>query len=112
MVTTALKGRDVIFVNLPRAPNPAHWGKLCRNFVSMPINQLCAQHADRLSAAGFRAAVLGTAIAYSLTKVPWKGAKYALPDHSCHHDDSVAGHPNSMFATWAAFGSCQHLLCR
>ena len=80
MVTTALKGRDVIFINPPQwIPNPAHWENFAEIFKRMPLfsyvrNTLIVSLLPVLGQL-FSAPM----IAYSLTKVPWKGAKYAFP---------------------------------
>ena len=105
MVTTALKGRDVIFINPPQwIPNPAHWENFAEIFKRMPMfsyvrNTLIISLLPVLGQL-FSAPM----IAYSLTKVPWKGAKYAFPIILATMMIPWQVTQIPMFATWAKLG--------
>ena len=105
MVTTALKGRDVIFINPPQwLPNPAHWENFAEIFKRMPMFSYVRNTLIVSLLPVFGQLFSAPMIAYSLTKVPWKGAKYAFPIILATMMIPWQVTQIPMFATWAKLG--------
>ncbi len=80
MVSTAVKDPNAIFVNPPQwIPNPVHWENFAKIFKRMPLNDYIFNTLIVSIIPVIGELFAAPMIAYSLTKVPWKGSKYIFP---------------------------------
>lgn len=80
MVTTAIKDELYIFQNPPQwFPNPMHWENFGKVFERMPLGTYTINTLICAVIPVIGQLFSAPMIAYSLTKVPWKGPKYIFP---------------------------------
>lgn len=80
MVTTAVKDPNAIFLNPPQwIPETWNWKNFLKIFERMPLDIYTVNTLIVALIPVFGELFAAPMIAYSLTKVPWKGAKYIFP---------------------------------
>lgn len=80
MVTTAIKDPNKIFASTPQwIPNPAHWENFSEIFRRMPLFTYIKNTLVVAILPVIGQMLAAPMIAYSLTKIPWKGSKYIFP---------------------------------
>lgn len=80
MLSTALKPTNQIFLNPPRwIPNPIKWVNFSIIFQRMPLLTYTRNTLILSILPVIGQLLAAPMIAYSLTKIPWKGSKYIFP---------------------------------
>ncbi len=80
MLSTALKPANQIFLNPPKwFPEPAKWENFAAIFQRMPLFSYLKNTLILATLPVVGQLLSAPMIAYSLTKIPWKGAKYIFP---------------------------------
>lgn len=80
MVSTAIKDPNMIFSNPPQwVPDPTHWENFAKIFSRMPLLRYVKNTLVVASLPVLGELLVAPMIAYSLTKIPWKGGKYIFP---------------------------------
>lgn len=105
MVTTALKSPNAIFLNPPQwIPDPVHWENFLKIFKRMPLNDYIVNTLIVSVMPVLGELFAAPMIAYSLTKVPWKGPKYIFPIILATMMIPWQVTQIPMFATWSKLG--------
>ncbi|WP_418665906.1 carbohydrate ABC transporter permease [Allofournierella sp.] len=105
MVTTALKSPNAIFLNPPQwIPDPVHWENFIKIFKRMPLNDYIVNTLIVSVIPVLGELFAAPMIAYSLTKVPWKGPKYIFPIILATMMIPWQVTQIPMFATWSKLG--------
>lgn len=105
MVTTAIKDPTAIFLNPPQwLPSPAHWENFGRIFERMPLWNYTLNTIVVASLPVLGEVFAAPMIAYSLTKIPWKGAKYIFPVVLATMMIPWQVTQVPLFATWSKLG--------
>lgn len=105
MVTTAIKDPSAIFQNPPQwIPSPAYWENFARIFERMPLWKYTLNTIIVASLPVLGEVLAAPMIAYSLTKIPWKGAKYIFPIVLATMMIPWQVTQVPMFATWSKLG--------
>ena len=80
MLSTALKPQDQIFLNPPKwIPEPVKWENFAAIFRRMPLARYTGNTLLLATLPVIGQTLAAPMIAYSLTKIPWKGPKYIFP---------------------------------
>ena len=105
MVTTAIKDPAAIFQNPPQwIPSPAYWENFARIFERMPLWNYTINTIIVASLPVLGEVLAAPMIAYSLTKIPWKGAKYIFPIVLATMMIPWQVTQVPMFSTWSKLG--------
>ncbi len=105
MVTTAIKDPSMIFRNPPQwIPDPVHWENFGKIFQRMPLNKYIFNTLIVSIVPVLGELFAAPMIAYSLTKVPWKGPKYIFPIILATMMIPWQVTQIPMFATWSRLG--------
>lgn len=105
MVSTAVKDPNAIFRNPPQwIPHPVHWENFLEIFRRMPLKDYIFNTLIVSIVPVIGELFAAPMIAYSLTKVPWKGAKIAFPIILATMMIPWQVTQVPMFATWSKLG--------
>lgn len=105
MVTTAIKDPNAIFLNPPQwIPSPAHWENFAEIFYRMPLIEYLKNTIIVASLPVIGEVFAAPMVAYSITKIPWKGAKYIFPVILATMMIPWQVTQIPMFATWSNMG--------
>lgn len=105
MFTTAIKAERNIFLNPPQwIPNPAHWENFAEVFTRLPMNVYVVNTIICAILPVLGQLFSAPMIAYSLTKVPWKGPKYIFPIILATMMIPWQVTQIPMFTTWSRLG--------
>ncbi|HIW53954.1 MAG TPA: carbohydrate ABC transporter permease [Candidatus Ruthenibacterium merdigallinarum] len=105
MVTTAIKDPSAIFLNPPQwVPDPAHWENFLAIFDRMPLVSYTLNTVIVATLPVLGEVLAAPMIAYSLTKIPWKGAKYIFPIVLATMMIPWQVTQVPLFATWSRLG--------
>ena len=105
MVTTAIKAPNSIFLNPPQwIPQEQHWENFLTIFQRMPLAIYTLNTIIVAILPVIGELFAAPMIAYSLTKIPWKGAKYIFPIILATMMIPWQVTQVPLFATWSKMG--------
>lgn len=105
MVTTAIKAPNAIFLNPPQwIPQEQHWENFLAIFQRMPLAIYTLNTIIVAILPVIGELFAAPMIAYSLTKIPWKGAKYIFPIILATMMIPWQVTQVPLFATWSKMG--------
>lgn len=105
MVTTAIKSPNAIFLNPPQwIPQEQHWENFLAIFQRMPLGIYTLNTIIVAILPVIGELFAAPMIAYSLTKIPWKGAKYIFPIILATMMIPWQVTQVPLFATWSKMG--------